>query len=92
MTLPPTLVIALALLVVIVLRRFLPLVAASLGMLLAIGVGVWALAFYQENVVMGGRTLLPRQIFVGLAAVLLVLESTNLWLAWRRKKSRKSPQ
>ena len=89
---PPTLYIALALIVVVVLRRFAPVPASIGGIGVALGVGAWGAYTYQRGIGMTflGSALPPTVFFVAVA-VLLGFEVLNLSLALKRKH-REPPQ
>ena len=86
---PPTLYIAIALLAVIVTRQAAPRVAAVLGMLVAVGVGVWGAVTYTRG---GGMAFLglhvPAAGFFAFVVMLLVFEAANLSLAVKRARRR----
>ncbi len=88
---PPTLYIALALLVVVVTRQLAPRAAAVLGMAVAVGIGVWGLVTYQHG---GGMAFLGARIpplaFFAFVVVLLLFEALNLSLAVKRQRRRTS--
>ncbi len=86
---PPTLYIAIALLAVIVTRQIAARVAAVLGMLVALGIGVWGVFTYTRG---GGMAFLGARIppvaFFGFVVVLLAFEALNLALAQQRHRRR----
>ncbi len=85
----PTFFIAIALLAVVVTRRFAPRAASVLGMLVAVGVGVWGVVTYTRG---GGMAFLgvriPPAAFFGFVALLLAFEALNLSLAVKRHRRR----
>jgi hypothetical protein len=84
---PPTLYIAVALLVVVVTRQFAPIAASGLGLAVAAGIGVWGALTYAHG---GGMTFLGQRIaptvFFGFVALLLVFEAMNLHRSLKRRQ------
>ncbi len=90
---PPTLYIAIALLAVVVVRQFSHLIAAGLGIAIALGVGVWGLIYYQRG---DALTFLgvsvPLTAFFLFIAVLIALEGLNLHLALKKRRGNRTRQ
>ncbi len=83
----PTLYLATALLVIVVLRRFLPIAAAILGILVSIGVGAWGLQTHAQG---GGMAFLGKKVpltaFFVFVILLFVFELLNLYVAITRRR------
>lgn len=84
---PATFLIAIALLLVVVTRRFAPITASLLGIAVAAAIGVWGtLTFRQGGGMSFAGTPIPKAVFFGFVLLLIAFEALNLALSLRRRR------
>ena len=82
---PPTLIVAVIFLAIVIVRQFAPLAATIAGLLTALGVGVWAVFGDTSQVGFLGKAV-PRPVFIGLAILLFLVEALNVKVVLRRRQ------
>lgn len=86
---PPTLYIAVALLTVVVLRKFIPVSASILGISISLAIATWGIVIYSQG---GGMSFFGAQLspvaFFCFVGVLTGFEALNLYVAIRRRRQR----
>ena len=89
---PPTLWIALAIIVVFITRKFSRPLGSALGLVMSLVVAGWGYWVYHQG---GGMSLLafrlPAGLFYGLAALWAALEVFELQRTLRRRRAKESP-
>ncbi len=82
-----SIILAVAVLGVIVLRRFNRVLGSVLAILLASGIGIWGFLIYRDGgqIAFAGQAL-PAAVFAGIIGVWVVLEGISLTQALRVRK------